>query len=147
MPSKVIRVKLEQSILEKRRREYPLFTGDSVEVLSVQGPDEVGPFATDEQLGSLVNHVLAFNKCVLQVYNLGDNLPPIAVAKGQSKTFIAGEGRYHEDDDSIHYTVDHNGFHSLGAALVFALATRDRGNPNDARPTAACIMRLLTAVD
>ena len=147
MPSKVVKIKLEQSIQMKRAHEFPLFKGDSVEVVCIQGPAEVGPFATDEQLSSLVNHVLAFYKDVVHVYDLGDNLHPIAVAKGKSESFIAGEGRYYEDDDSIHYTVDSHGFDSLGAALVFALATRDRGNPNDARPTAACIMRLLTAVD
>lgn len=136
-------VTLSKSTQEAIARDDKLYSGGNITVSGIRGPDAIGPFATDEQLTRLVDHALAFNKKVLCVYDLGDNIPPIAVTQGSRKCW--GAGSYHEDDDSIHYTVTGNGFESLGHALAFALATRDRGNPNDARYTAEAIQRLLEA--
>ncbi len=119
--------------------------GIKVEVAVITGPAEAGPFPIDGDIGKLVEHALAFFKNIRGVYCLGDNLPPIAVAVGYRKSYQAGEGRYREDDDSVHYCLHGSSFSSLGSAIVAALAQRDRRNPNDARHTATAIERLLTA--
>ncbi|KKK66813.1 hypothetical protein LCGC14_2960350, partial [marine sediment metagenome] len=62
--------------------------------------------------------------------------------------YASGGVAGHEDDNiTVSYSMDGYGFHSLGNAIIFALALRDRRNPNDARHTATAIERLLTAVD
>ena len=121
--------------------------GAEVEVVVITGPAEAGPFPHDDDVRRLIVHTLTFYKKIQGIYCLGDNLPPIAIVTGERKTFIAGEDRYHEDDDSVHYCLDGCSFSSLGSAIIAALAQRDRGNPNDARYTALAMERLLTAVD
>ena len=112
-------------------------------VTTILGPREAGPFPTEDEIKSLVEHALAFHKTVQAVYCLGDNLPPIAVTVGQYAS--GGAAGHEEDDTTVSYSMDGYGFHSLGSAIVFALALRDRQNSNDARHTATAIERLLTA--
>ena len=117
--------------------------GREVEVAVITGPAEAGPFPHDDEIASLVKHVLAFHKTIRAIYCLGDNLPPIAVVVG---LYASGGAAGHEEDDtSVRYCLDGYGFHSLSKAIVFAIALRDRRNLNDARHTATAIERLLTA--
>jgi len=121
--------------------------GFTASVTTIIGPREAGPFPTAEDISKLVKHTLTFFKTIQGIYCLGDNLPPIAVAVGKRASFIAAQGKVYEDDDSVHYVMDGHSFSSLGNAVIFALAQRDRRTPNDARHTATAIERLLTAVD
>jgi hypothetical protein len=114
-----------------------------VEVSVITGPVEAGPFPHNDEVAKLVEHALVFHKTIEAVYCLGDNLPPIAVVVGR---YASGGAAGHEDEDtSVSYCMDGYGFHSLGSAIIFAIALRDRRNPNDARHTATAIERLLTA--
>jgi hypothetical protein len=158
-----VRVKLEKHIIESMKRDDPFFTArwTDVWVHGIQGPEAVGPFATGEDIARLVNHSLSFNKRILMVYDLGERIPPIAVTEGARGV---GNGRCDEhwktaalvedacagcrrakdgDDDKIGYSLVSYGFKTLAEALVFAIALRDRENPNDARSTAQCIQRML----
>ena len=114
-----------------------------VEVSVITGPAEAGPFPHNDEVEKLVKHALVFHKTIAAVYCLGDNLPPIAVTVGRYAS--GGAAGHDEDDTTVSYSMDGYGFHSLGNAIVFALALRDRRNPNDARHTATAIERLLTA--
>ncbi len=116
-----------------------------ISVTTMISPTEIGPFPWPDAIQDVVERALAFHKRILAVYCLGDNLPPIVATQGKRPIYDTGEGRVVEDDDSLHFTVDCNGFHSLGSALVYAIAIRDRKNPSDARATATAIQRLLTA--
>lgn len=121
--------------------------GHVISVAAIIGPAETGPFPTDEAVQNAVERAITFNKRLLAVYCLGDNLPPIVASQGKRPTFVASESRTVEDDDSLTFSVDHYSFSDLGGALVYAIALRDRRNLNDARQTATAIQRLLTAVD
>ncbi len=114
-----------------------------VEVPVIVGPPEAGPFPPDDEVARLVKHALVFHKTIRMIYCLGDNLPPIAVTVGRYAS--GGAAGHDEDDTTVSYSMDGYGFHSLGNAIIFALALRDRGEPNDARHTAAAIERLLNA--
>jgi len=162
-----IRVKLEKYVIDSLRRDDLFFYEghDSERVGGIRGPDVSGPFATDEQLCRVVNHALAFSKRVLMLYDLGDNIPPIAVTEGARPI---GNGRCDEhfrtaamceatcvgcrrakdgDDSTVKYVLDGYSFKTLGEAIVFALALRDRENANDARYTAQCIQRVLKGAE
>ena len=117
--------------------------GREVEVAVITGPAEAGPFPHDDEIAGLVKHVLAFHKTIRAIYCLGDNLPPIAVTVVRYAS--GGAAGHEEDDTTVSYSMDGYGFHSLGSAIIYAIAMRDRHNPNDARHTATAIERLLTA--
>ncbi|KKM22410.1 hypothetical protein LCGC14_1625630 [marine sediment metagenome] len=112
-------------------------------VTTIIGPREAGPFSTTEEVERLVVHTLAFHKTIQAVYCLGDNIPPIAIAVGQYAS--GGAAGHDENDTTVSYCLDGYGFNSLGNAIIYAIALRDRCNPNDARYTATAIDRLLTA--
>ena len=135
MPLGTVTVKLP----ERLHRD----AGHIVSVTTIIGPAEAGPFPAEEDIAKLVEHVLAFYKTVRAVYCLGDNLPPIAVTVGLYAS--SGAAGHEKDDTSVRYCLDGYSFYSLGSAIIFAIALRDRRNPNDARHTATAIERLLNA--
>lgn len=157
-----MRIPLDETVIASKRRDDIRFSERHTDerVGGIQGPEVAGPFATGEQWTELVNHALAFYKEVVMVYDLGDNLPPIAVAKGSRMVEIpkqrhcqtravAEEGcdycldLFDADDNQVSYMLRGYSFSSLGDALVMALALRDRRNPNDAMWTSKAVRRLL----
>lgn len=162
------RFDLDKTVVDRHRQNNPLFSerfGTSARVSAIQTPEAVGDHATGDQLDKLVNHALVFNRRILEIIDLGEGIPPIAVCQGKypvSNAFcdehkhLSGRDfekitcddctriRIEGDDDSIHYSLTGTGYKTLAGALVGALALRDRkGESNDARYTAQAINRIL----
>ena len=162
-----MRIKLDDTVINSMRRDDIMFSERHTDqrVGGIQGPEVAGPFATYEQWTDLVNHALAFNKEVVSVYDLGDNLPPIAVVKGErpvgnrrcdthepynprnlrhDQPCKACEVARGGDNTTVKYVLRGYGFNTLSDAIIMAIALRDRRNPNDAMATSRCIQRLLS---
>ena len=170
------RFELDQHVRDRMKRDDPLWFTEShtsERVSGIQTPDAVGGHATSDQLDLLVNHALAFNKRILDIVDLGDNIPPIAITEGSrpvsnarceahkaAKEYPGHEDNYGDsfprqskcpdcrvaqqgDDTSVGYSLNGYGFKTLSGAIVFAIALRDRGDGNDARSTAQAINRIL----